>query len=326
MTSTRRKPLSVPLVDVESAVVIKEEDSEQVSTPTQLPRRTSKRRSVFTWFCLSVLGVIAFILGFDLWLFTNELVEIHPVLGYSVLALAISATLCLLYMIGKEFFALRKLAAMTAVLEQAEQAFAFDDEKLAQKSFRQLQVHYGKVPELAVANAELRKHQNEGYSGIELLTIAERSLLEAIDKKAVSLINAQARNTALLTTISPYAILDVLITAWRNLRLIRQLSELYGAKPSFFGSMKLMEQVVAHIAVTGGMEAGDSLISELFGGSFLTKLSTKLGEALINGLLTARVGLTAMSQVRPLPFNALPKPSVKHVAKDIVKEFKDRLV
>ena len=55
-------------------------------------------------------------------------------------------------------------------------------------------------------------------------------------------------------------------------------------------------------------------------------LDTKLGEAIVNGLLTARIGLTAMDQIRPLPFNSLPKPKLKHVATDIAKEFKDRLI
>ena len=328
MTSQRRKPVSLAIEGEEKAVVIREElfeqQAEAIAGTVEVPQR--KTSSAFKWLIFSVLGLVLFILGFDLWLFTSELLQIHPALGYVVLAMAISATLSLLYLIGKEIAAIRRFNKMSDIRQAAVQAIALGDNKQATAIFKKLQTHYEKVPEQQLKVQELSRHEKEGYNGQELLAIAERSLLETIDKKAVSLINAQARNTALLTTISPYAILDVLVTVWRNLKLIRQIAELYGASPGSFGSIKLMRQVLAHIAITGGMEAGDSLVNEVFGGSFLTKLSTKLGEAVINGLLTARVGLTAINQIRPLPYTALPKPTVKDVAKDIVREFKDRLV
>lgn len=328
MSTERRKPLSMPLTEVEKTLVIKDEDEDlnSLSTPVPFNLPSSRASSAIKWFLLSLLGLGIAVLGFDLWLFTKELLAIHTALGAIVLSLAVTAALSLIYMIGKEILAFRKLSNLSETRRNAEVALATSDDVLAKKTFRQFRNHFEGRPEFKLALVELKAHEQEIYTGVEMLAIAERALLEDLDRQAIGLINVQARTTALLTTISPYAILDVLVTVWRNLKLIRQLAELYGTRPGYFGSVKLMKQVLGHIAVTGGMEAGDSLVSELFGGSFLTKLSTKLGEALINGLLTARVGVTAMSQVRPLPFNALPKPTVKQVAKDIVKEFKDRLV
>lgn len=70
----------------------------------------------------------------------------------------------------------------------------------------------------------------------------------------------------------------------------------------------------AHIAITGGMAVGDSLVQQALGHGIAAKLSARLGEGVLNGMLTARVGLSAMAVCRPMPFAAEPAPRVKDVA------------
>jgi putative membrane protein len=54
----------------------------------------------------------------------------------------------------------------------------------------------------------------------------------------------------------------------------------------------------------------DDLIGSLAGGGVLSKISRRFGEGVVNGALTARVGLAAMEVCRPMPFAALPRPGV----------------
>ena len=56
------------------------------------------------------------------------------------------------------------------------------------------------------------------------------------------------------------------------------------------------------------MALTDDLIGSVAGGGILSKLSRRFGEGVVNGALTARVGLAAMELCRPLPFAALEKP------------------
>ena len=104
------------------------------------------------------------------------------------------------------------------------------------------------------------------------------------------------------------------------LRLIRQLALLYGARPGALGMFRLMRHVIAHLAITGGMAAGDSLIQQMLGHGIAAKLSQGLGEGVLNGLLTARLGLAAIDVTRPLPFNALPRPALADLAKDLLRK------
>jgi putative membrane protein len=52
-------------------------------------------------------------------------------------------------------------------------------------------------------------------------------------------------------------------------------------------------------------------------------LSQRLGEGVLNGLLTARLGLAAIEVTRPLPFTALPRPALADLAKDLLRKRED---
>jgi len=45
----------------------------------------------------------------------------------------------------------------------------------------------------------------------------------------------------------------------------------------------------------------------------------RLGEGVLNGILTARLGIAAIEVTRPLPFSALPRPTLTEVAGGVVK-------
>jgi hypothetical protein len=95
-------------------------------------------------------------------------------------------------------------------------------------------------------------------------------------------------------------LLDVMATLITNLRMIRRIAEIYGGRSGFFGSWRLTRLVFGHVIATGAVAIGDDLIGSVAGGSVLAKLSRKFGEGVINGALTARVGIAAMQLCRPL--------------------------
>ena len=58
----------------------------------------------------------------------------------------------------------------------------------------------------------------------------------------------------------------------------------------------------------------------VLGYGIAAKLSQRLGEGVLNGLLTARLGLAAIDVTRPLPFTALPRPALADLAKDLLRK------
>jgi putative membrane protein len=108
----------------------------------------------------------------------------------------------------------------------------------------------------------------------------------------------------------------VLATA---LTVVRRLAYLYGGRPGTLGLIRLMREVIAHLVLTGGMAAGDSLIQQVLGHGIAAKVSARLGEGVLNGLLTARLGLAAIEVTRPLRFAALPPPTLTDVAGNLLR-------
>jgi putative membrane protein len=70
---------------------------------------------------------------------------------------------------------------------------------------------------------------------------------------------------------------------------------------------------MAHLLATGAVAVGDDMISSVAGGGVLSKVSRRFGEGVVNGALTARVGVAAIEVCRPLPFQRGRRPSVTGV-------------
>src|SRR5947209_4968736 len=150
------------------------------------------------------------------------------------------------------------------------------------------------------------------------LTLAARELMGPLDEEARRSVAAAAKRVSVVTAISPRALVDMLFVLVNAVLLVRRLADLYGGRPGLLGLIRLFRHVVAHLALTGGMAAGDSLIQQVLGHGIAAKLSARLGEGVLNGLLTARLGLAAIEVARPLPFAALPRPLLADLAADLI--------
>ncbi len=142
----------------------------------------------------------------------------------------------------------------------------------------------------------------------------EREALKPLDDEARAAIRHAARKVATATAIMPSALLDGLAALYFNLALIRRLAEIYGGRAGVFGSLSLARRVVEHAMAVGLIALGDDLLEPLLGGGLASKVSRRVGEGVINGAMTARIGIAAMEICRPLPFWALPKPKIRDVA------------
>jgi putative membrane protein len=129
-------------------------------------------------------------------------------------------------------------------------------------------------------------------------------------------VQAAARQVATVTALVPLALADVAAALTANLRMIRRVAEIYGGRSGFLGSWRLTRAVLTHLVATGAVAVGDDMLEPLLGGSLLGKLSRRFGEGLVNGALTARVGVAAMEVCRPLPFSPRRRPSVRGMVKN----------
>jgi len=255
-------------------------------------------------------------LGVGLWV--DELVERLWIkaegLGWIGLGFAIALLAGVVGLATREAAALarqRRIAELHAALAKAH---AQDDRTLARAAVGRLIALYQMRPETARARAELSQALQEIIDGRDLVEIAERALVKPLDARVRAEAAAAAKRVSLVTALSPRAVLDVVFVAAQVVRLTRRIAEIYGGRPGFFGFVKLARSIAAHLAITGGMAAGDTILQGLVGHGIAAKLSSRMGEGVLNGLLTARVGLSAMAVCRPAPFHAVKAPSLNDVA------------
>lgn len=261
-------------------------------------------------------------LGLGIWFtdLVSELFGRQDWVGWLALGLLFVALFAALMIAAREIWALIRLRHLGQLRQDAESASEQDDKTLASRVVADLKNLYRSRHDLAWARARLSEHENEILSARERLTLSERELIAPLDAEARSIVAGTAKRISVITAVSPLAVLDMAVVATQNLRMLRKLATLYGARPGTLGLFKLARMVLTHIVLTGGIALGDDLIQQLIGHRLMAKLSARLGEGLFNGALTARIGLAAIDVCRPLPFLEQKPPRLRTVLAEIARQ------
>jgi putative membrane protein len=283
-----------------------------------VPERRSFRWGTLFWTAAG--GLVLLGLGLGIVNLIEDLFGRSESLGFLGLAFALAATLALTVVIAREAFGLARLAAIEKLHLRAAEVLLSDDRVASRAIVADLLKLAHQNPQLARARAALQGHADDIIDGADMIKLAERELMTPLDQEARRLVSSAAQRVSIVTAVSPRALIDVLFVFVASLRMIRQLARLYGGRPGTIGMIRLMRHVIGHLAITGGMAASDSLVQQVLGHGIAAKLSQRLGEGVLNGLLTARLGLAAIDVTRPLPFTALPRPALADLAKDLLRK------
>jgi putative membrane protein len=298
-----------------------EADPALLPVPIEAPLLPVRRG--FRWgtvFWSAVGGLVLLGLGLSVTQLIENLFARSEGLGFVGLAFAVAAALALAVIIAREALGLARLATIEKLHLRATEVLLSDDRRESRAIVQELIKLAHQNPHLARPRAALRSHADDIIDGADMIRLAERELMTPLDQEARRLVSSAAQRVSIVTAVSPRALVDVLFVFVASLRLIRQLALLYGGRPGALGMISLLRHVIAHVAITGGMAASDSLIQQVLGHGLAAKLSQRLGEGVLNGLLTARLGLAAIDVTRPLPFTALPRPVLADLAKDLLRK------
>jgi putative membrane protein len=293
------------------ATAVPEAPAELMLSTAAVPARRMRWGALF-WSALSgliLLGVGVAVTGFIEGLFART-----PWLGAIGLVLTVLAGSALLVLIVREAIGLARLATVEQLRRRAAAIIESDDRNQGRALVTDLLTLTRQIPQLARARTQLARHCDDIIDGRDLVRLAERELMAPLDAQARRLVVSASKRVSVVTAISPRVTVDVIFVLLNALSLIRGLAMLYGARPGTLGVLKLFRQVVSHLAVTGGVAVTDSVLQQVIGHGLAARLSARLGEGMVNGLLTARLGLLAIDLVRPLPFHDQPRPALNDLA------------
>jgi putative membrane protein len=260
------------------------------------------------------------VFGMGIWVtdFVARMFERAGWLGWTASGLAACAGLALLALLLREIVGLMRLARMAGVRAEAELAAASDDQVAARDVVRKVIEFYISRPDTARARAALKRHAGEIIDGRNLLRLAEKELIAPLDAQARGMITASAQRVSLVTAVSPRALIDIAFVLYESVRLVRRIGALYGGRPSGLSMVRLMRMTIVHLTVTGGVAMTDSALHQVVGHSLAARLSARLGEGVINGLMVGRIGLAALDVCRPLPWIASEPPGLSGLMSTLV--------
>lgn len=294
-----RPDAAPPVPDIDTAAM------QQIAV---VASRTSSGLARWFWSLAALLT--GFVVSLAAWDYVTGLLARAPVLGWIAAAL-VAAVLGTLLIIGlRELAAFGRLRKLDVIQTKARDALVRNDLQAARGVLAALDQLYAGRDDVAWGKAELAQRQAEMLDADALLGLAERSLLVPLDARATREIETAARQVAIVTAFVPLALADLIAALTANLRMIRRIAEIYGGRAGTLGSWRLTRGVLAHLVATGALAVGDDLIGTVAGGGLLAKVSRRFGEGIVNGALTARVGVAAIEVCRPLAFHAAQRPSV----------------
>ena len=169
------------------------------------------------------------------------------------------------------------------------------------------------TPQLEQRQTAWQSQINEYLNAEQVMTLFSETVLSPLDKQAQKLIAKHARDNAVIVALSPVAIADVLMVAWRNFALINKITRIYGMELGYFSRLHLFKMVIKNMVFTGTTE----LVAGMLSHNVLRRLFGQAIQGLGVGILTARLGIKAMEFCRPITFKNEEKPNLKVVSKEI---------
>ncbi len=240
-------------------------------------------------------------------------------LGWLALGLASLAALALIAIVTREITSLARLRKLGRIRDEVARAERSKNERAARDVLVKLKALYRGRDDCKWQLARLADAEPDIFDADDLMKVAEQILMKDLDLQARAEIARAAKRVSIVTAVSPAALIDIGFVLVANLSLMRKLAVLYGGRPGTLGMLKLARMVLTHLTLTGGIALGDNLLQQVFGHSVAAKLSARLGEGVLNGLFTSRIGMAALEVCRPMPFRHLPAPAIKDLMSEVVK-------
>lgn len=324
MTGSHRKPAAFVLDDEEkpkSRQKIEFDTQESVGELVILPNvphRTSKSFRCGFVLVSALAGLMSLWAGLAITALVEDFFARSAFLGWLALGIAAIAGLAALAIIFREIWGLMRLRRIEHIQEISARAINLDEPSDSTKAIDALESIYGNRSDTAWGLNSFHDHKSDIMDPRDRIKLMDRLVIRPLDEEAHRIIARRARRVTLLTTVTPAAALDIVFVAAQNLRMLRELAELYGGRPSTLSTLRLARMVVAHLAVTGGLALSDNLIQHLVGKGLLGRLSARFGEGAVNGILTSRIGLAARDVCRPVPQAESTKETLGSLLRELV--------
>lgn len=277
--------------------------------------------SGLTRIAIGIFGsLLMLILSVSAWNFVTSLLKANQALGWVALVLTALAILIVLILILREGIGFLRLSRLDHLRKRAADAHKAMDMKEANAVTDALVRLYHGRAEIRWGLDRFARAAPAIMDADARLILAESEILVPLDQRAQAEIQTAIRRVVTVTAVVPLAFADVLVVFYSNLAMIRRIAATYGGRAGLLGSVSLLRRIIASIIAAGIVALADDLVGSVAGGSILSKFSRRFGEGVVNGALTARIGVAAVDLCRPLPFLQGKRPGVSRLLRQALTD------
>ncbi|WP_289032109.1 TIGR01620 family protein [uncultured Paraglaciecola sp.] len=293
-------------------------EEEQLEYKPQTKVKTSRKR----WFIFLTLAVIVASIV-ELVMFVIEITRNSDWLGAIWLGIFGVALIFFITMLLSELRGLQELRRQNELRETSDKITNSPTIGLAESHCLNLASRLPQSYQFLVTNWQ--DSLDDIHNDHEIMCLFEHNVLTPIDKIAIKQVTNNASAAGVMIAVSPFAMLDMFIVLWRNIRLMNQLSEIYGLHLGYWGRVKLIRNIFNNMVYAGAAEILSDAGNYALGAGITGKLSTRVAQGLGAGVLTSRIGIKAMEQCRPLSWSAENKPGIANISKQLLTELNSKI-
>ncbi|ADE14675.1 conserved hypothetical protein [Nitrosococcus halophilus Nc 4] len=284
-----------------------------------------QRRRAFRCFLGAAAALLASLVVLDTVTFLGDMFERGLLLGLFFTGLFGLLLVAIVVWVREQMRDIWRMQDISAFQEEAKHLVEEGGHGTATNLVARIETLYSNRSDLDPELEIFHSMVTDAHSDAEVLELFTKQVLRSLDERAYGVVVKYASQTALVTAISPLALLDAVLSLWRNMRMVREIATLYGGRPGFAGSFVLVRGVLGNLALAGVSEIIADTGAEAFGGTFLASLSAQAGQGASMGIYTARVGMITMRLCRPIPFSGEERPYLTRIRRQVIRAVREAM-
>ncbi|RDE24616.1 DUF697 domain-containing protein [Motiliproteus coralliicola] len=194
---------------------------------------------------------------------------------------------------------------------------------------RQLKAFYQDKPQMTALERALSALPDYADDS-ERIELLERQFVNPMDADAKALVTRYSMQTGVAVALSPWASIDMLLTLWRNLHMLEEISKIYGLRPTLRNRINILGVVMSNMALAGVSQtladSSQGILEDAAQNSsalLLAKTGANLGQGIGVALVTGRIGVLGMQACRPIPFTDGKVPGVGQFGRQALSSILD---
>lgn len=296
--SPRASVMTPRVISTEAAGRIVPTEPQSRAPVALLPRRPRTRPLIK--FGLAAVGVFlagGLVLGAADWLATMyERSAALGTLASALLATGIAGAGAIAWHELNSLFMLRSVEAI-------QRRLATDAEpRDAQSAIEDLLAVLAQRRDCEAGLAAFQRQAQLHHSPAEQVAILRQTVLRTLDHRAEAAIRKAALRAFGITALSPTSLTDALFFVAVSLRMMREIAEVYGLRPTAAATTHLLRRLVREAGKLGAIDLATASLMQHLGGGAAERLSSAAAESLYAAQRMARLGIAIMQLTRPVPF------------------------